>query len=416
MFQVFIQSVTTSLESLRTNKVRSFITMLGIIIGVSSVVVIMSIGAGAQKLIISQIETLGTNLLTISPGHSEEGEVMAAATNFSVTTLTYEDVNYLQDNKDAPHITAVTGYNLGFGSVKWRSQKYDTSLSGTTASYLDVEGGEIEEGRFFSEEEEKNLSRVAVLGSIVKEELFGESDAVSQCVKIGETSFEVIGIMKERGSVGFEDYDDKVFIPIKTSQRMMGINHIGQMRARVDSEENVSVAINNIKVVLREQHDIRDQSGKKDDFSINSSAQALEMITMITGGLQFFLVAMAALSLIVGGIGIMNIMLISVTERTKEIGLRKAIGANNFDILGQFILESVFITGIGGLIGVALGVIFSFLISLGIQLAGFDWEFVVPLSSFVLALVVSTSIGIFFGFYPAKKASELEPVTALQYE
>jgi len=175
-------------------------------------------------------------------------------------------------------------------------------------------------------------------------------------------------------------------------------------------------AIEDIKIILREQHDIRDQSGASDDFSVGSSAQTLSLVTAITDGLRYFLAAMAALSLVVGGIGIMNIMLISVTERTREIGLRKAIGANNFDILGQFLIEAMFITGIGGLIGIAIGVLFSFFISIGVQLAGFNWAFVIPPSSVVLALVVSAGVGLSFGFYPARKASKLNPIEALQYE
>lgn len=416
MFQVIIQSAITSLDSLWANKTRSFITMLGIIIGVSSVVLIMSIGAGAQSLILSQVETLGSNLIGVLPGHAEEDNVFSSFLNFAVTTLKYDDVAYLRDNRDAPHIVAVAGYSKGFGSVKWRSESYDTSLNGTTASYLDVEGGEIDTGRFLTEEEEKNFSRVAVLGSAVKDALFGESDALGQRIKIGETSFEVIGVMKERGTVGIEDYDDQVLLPIRTTQRMTNVSHIGVIRARIDSDKNIAVSIEDIKILLREQHDIRDQSGASDDFTIRSSVQALSILTAVTDGLRYFLTAMAALSLVVGGVGIMNIMLISVTERTREIGLRKAIGANNSNILGQFLVEAIFITGIGGLVGIAIGVLSSFLIALGVQLFGFDWAFVVPPLSIGLALVVSAGVGLFFGFYPARKASKLDPIEALRYE
>jgi putative ABC transport system permease protein len=257
---------------------------------------------------------------------------------------------------------------------------------------------------------------VAVLGSAVKEELFGESDSIGQRIKISEMSFEVIGVLKERGAVGIEDYDDQVLLPIRTTQRMTGINHIGLIRARVDSEEHVEESIENIKIILREQHDIRDQSGKSDDFTVRSLLQALSLITTITDGLRYFLTAMAALSLFVGGIGIMNIMLISVTERTREIGLRKALGAKNFDILGQFLLEAVFVTGIGGLVGIVIGVTVSFLIALGVQFAGFEWAFIVSPLSVFLALSVSAGVGLFFGFYPAYKASKLDPIEALRYE
>ncbi|GAH62727.1 unnamed protein product, partial [marine sediment metagenome] len=216
MFQQITQAAISSLSSLWENKVRSIITMIGIVIGVSSVLIIMSIGAGAQSLILSQIESLGSNLISVSPGHAEEGDVFAGFSNFAVTTLKYDDVTYLRDNRDAPNLVDVAGYNRGFGVVKWRSESYDTSLNGTTASYLAVEGSEIEVGRFFTKEEEINLSRVAVLGSAVKQELFGESDTVGQRIKIGETSYEVIGVLKERGTIGLEDYDDQVLLPIRT--------------------------------------------------------------------------------------------------------------------------------------------------------------------------------------------------------
>jgi putative ABC transport system permease protein len=416
MFNQIIQAAISSISSLWENKTRSIITMIGIVIGVSSVMIIMSIGAGAQSLVLSQIESLGSNMVGVLPGYSEEDNVLASFANFGVTTLKYDDVVYLRDNRDAPYLESVAGYNRGFGAVKWRSESYDTSLNGTTASYLEVEGSEIESGRFFTEEEEKNLSRVAVLGSAVKEELFGESDSIGQRIKISEMSFEVIGVLKERGAVGIEDYDDQVLLPIRTTQRMTGINHIGLIRARVDSEEHVEESIENIKIILREQHDIRDQSGKSDDFTVRSLLQALSLITTITDGLRYFLTAMAALSLFVGGIGIMNIMLISVTERTREIGLRKALGAKNFDILGQFLLEAVFVTGIGGLVGIVIGVTVSFLIALGVQFAGFEWAFIVSPLSVFLALSVSAGVGLFFGFYPAYKASKLDPIEALRYE
>lgn len=390
--------------------------MLGIIIGVGSVIVIMSIGAGAQNLILSQIENLGTNLIAVIPGHSEEEGFASVMSGFAVTTLKYDDVLSLRDNRDIPNIIEVAGYNKGFGSVKWRSESYNASLTGTTASYLEVEGGKIEKGRFFTKEEEKNLSRVAVLGNDVKDELFGQSDAVGQRIKISNYTFEVIGVLKERGVVAFEDYDDQIFLPLKTTQRMMGINHIGLIRAKIDSEENFEKAIADIKIALRDQHNIKDQSGQSDDFSVRSSAQALGLLTMITDALKYFLTAMAALSLLVGGIGIMNIMLISVTERTREIGLRKALGANNFHILGQFLMEAVFITVLGGLIGIAGGILISFLVSVGAQILGYDWAFLILPSSILFALIVSIGIGLFFGFYPARKAGKLNPIKALRYE
>ncbi|MFH1402188.1 MAG: ABC transporter permease [Patescibacteria group bacterium] len=415
MFQIILQSIIISLNTLWANKARSLLTMFGIIIGVGSVIVIMSIGAGVQNLILSQVESLGTDLVGVIPGHSEE-ESFAMMSGFAVTTLKYEDVLALRDNRNVPNIIAVAGYNKGFGSAKWRSESYDTSLTGVTAGYLEVEGGKITKGRFFTEEEEKNLSRLAVLGNDVKDELFGQSDAVGQRIKIGNYSFEVIGVMEERGVVALEDYDDQIFLPIKTSQRMMGVNHIGLIRAKIDSEENFEKVIADIKIVLRDRHNIKDQSGKGDDFTVVNSAQALDMITMVTDGLKYFLTAMATLSLLVGGIGIMNIMFISVTERTKEIGIRKALGANNFHIMGQFLTEAIFITVLGGIIGIAGGVLLSFLIFLGARVLGYDWFFIISTASVFFAVLVSVGTGLFFGFYPARKAGKLNPIEALRYE
>jgi len=416
MLNKVIHSALTTLDSLWSNKVRSFVTMLGIIVGVGAVIVIMSIGAGAQGLLLSQIESIGANAIIVIPGHSEEGNPLDALSNFAVTTLKYEDAQYLRDNNGAPHVTYVAGYSNGFAEVKWRSETYDTALTGTTVDYLDVEQAKVETGRFFTKEEEKNLSRVAVLGHAVKENLFRESDAVGQRIKIKDTSFEVIGVMEERGNFGLEDSDDMVILPIKTAQREAGVNHLGFIRIRIDSEENSEKSIADIKALLREQHDIRDYSGKSDDFTVQSSKNAIGVITAITDSVRYFLTAMAAMSLVVGGIGIMNIMLISVTERTREIGLRKAIGANNTDIRGQFLLESIFVTGIGGIIGILGGVFLAFIISVGIKVAGIDWQFIIPLSSVFLAIIVSSMVGLIFGFYPAQKASKLDPITALQYE
>jgi putative ABC transport system permease protein len=391
--------------------------MLGIIIGVAAVIIIMSIGAGAQSLILGQVKSLGSNIVGILPGKAEEDGPPASVMGVVITTLTYEDLQALGDRKNVPNIVAVAGYVRGIGTVSWGAENYDTSLSGTSASYMDVEGGKVADGRFFNKDEEVNLSKVAVLGSLVKEKLFGDSDAIGQRIKYKNHSFEVIGVMAERGNVAFQNYDDQIFIPLRTMQKSIeGINHLGFIRGKVDEEVNIEKAINDISITLRERHDIVDQSGASDDFSARSAAQALDMIKTITDALRFFLAAMAALSLVVGGIGIMNIMLVSVTERTREIGLRKAIGATNKDILSQFLIEAVTITGIGGIFGIISGAFISFIASVIIKSLGYDWEFSVSLVSIMIAFFVSMMVGLIFGIYPASKASELQPVEALRYE
>jgi len=411
------QSIRMSVTALLSNKARSFLTMLGIIIGVGAVIVIIAVGAGAQSLILNQIESLGTNLIGVIPGGSEEDGLPAALMGIQITTLTYDDAMALKEKKNVPNLVDVVAYTKGVGSVSWKSHSYDTNLSGCTTGYIEVESGVVDKGRFFTKEEERNLSRVVVLGSTVKKELFGDSDAIGRKVKIKKQNLEVIGVMKERGTVAFQDYDDQVFIPIITMQKLIeGVNHLGLLRASIDHEDNTEKAIKDIIMTLRERHDIVDQSGKNDDFTVRSAAEGLEVITTITDALKYFLAAMAAMSLIVGGIGIMNIMLISVTERTREIGLRKAVGANNSNILNQFLLEAITVTIIGGIIGVIGGVALSFLIAKGAQFLGYDWAFKVSLLSIFLAISVSTIVGVVFGIYPARKASKLEPTEALRYE
>jgi len=417
MLESFKQSVKISTRALLANKGRSFLTMLGIIIGVAAVIIIMAVGAGAQSLILNQIKSLGTNVIGILPGASEEGGPPATVMGIIITTLTYEDALALNNKNNVPNVVDLVAYYKSISSVSWGSNSYDTNLSGATIGYLDVEGGEINTGRFFTKEEEINLSKVAVLGSTVKKELFGDSDPIGQKIKIKKHNLEVIGVMKEKGTVAFQNNDDQVFIPIKTMQKLIaGVNHVSMIRLKVDNQENTDRAMGDIKTVLRERHGITDQSGANDDFTVRSSAQAMDIITTVTDALKFFLVAIAAMSLLVGGIGIMNIMLVSVTERTREIGLRKAVGANNKNIMIQFLMEATTITLSGGTIGIIIGSLISILIAVIANLLDYDWSLSISISSIILALFVSVSVGLIFGLYPAQKASKLQPVEALRHE
>lgn len=417
MFLLVRKSIKTAVIALLANKARSFLTMLGIIIGVAAVIIIMSVGAGAQSLILAQVKSLGANLVGVLPGGSEKDGPPTSAMGIIITTLTYEDAKALAEKKNVPNLESVVAYSKGTATVNWGQSSYDTNLNGVMVSYMDVEGGFVEEGRFFNKEEEANLSRVAVLGSTVKKELFGNSDAVGQHIKIKKQIFEVIGVMKERGKVAMQDYDDQIFLPIKTMQKLIaGVNHVGMIRGKVDNEENTERAIRDIEATLRERHEIKDLTGKNDDFSVRSAAQAVEMIEKVTNALKYFLAAIAALSLVVGGIGIMNIMLVSVTERTREIGLRKAVGANNNNIMLQFLCEAITITLIGGLIGIIVGLFISFLVSLVFKFLGYEWEFAISFFSIILGVGISALVGIIFGLFPARRASNLQPVEALRYE
>lgn len=411
----FKQALKISTAALLTNKARSFLTMLGIIIGVGAVVMIMSLGAGAQSLIINQIKGLGSNLVGILPGKSETDGPPASVMGVAITTLTEDDLEAIR--REVPNIIGAVGYSRSLATASWGQNNYDTNINGCSIDYLKVEGGDVVVGRFFTNEENRDIAKVAVLGSTVKQELFGDSDAVGRIIKIKKQPFEVIGVMAPRGTVAFVNYDDQIHIPLKTTQKVIsGINHLSFIRIKTDSEKSVDEVITEATLILRDRHDIKDQSGQDDDFSVRSMAQALDMIITITNALKYFLIAMAAISLIVGGIGIMNIMLISVNERTREIGLRKAVGANTHNIIWQFLIEAISLTLIGGAIGTILGTIGSWLISIVVRNLGYDYEFIISISSILLALSVSTLIGLVFGLYPARQASRLEPVEALSYE
>lgn len=413
----YFNLVKGSFRALNANRRRSILTMLGIIIGVAAVIVIIAIGAGAQSLILSQVETFGANLVGVLPGKSEDSGPPASVFGVSITTLTIDDARALANKGNVPHGIAVAPYTRGVGTVSWRNQSYDTNLNGTSADYLLVEGGEIESGRFFTQDEENGTARVAVIGATVKNEVFGQSDAIGQTIRIKNTAFNVIGIMKERGTVGFQNYDDMVILPITSMQKLIaGVRHLGLLRIKVDNEENVDQTVQDVKLTLRERHGIKDQSGDSDDFSVRSAKDALDILKTVTNGLRFFLGAMAALSLLVGGIGIMNIMLIRVVERTREIGLRQAVGARRFDIMSQFLAEATAITLSGGIIGIIIGELLSVLITLVAQKLGYDWPFSFSLLAILVAVAVSMAVGLIFGIYPAAKASRLDPIEALRYE
>ena len=280
------QAIKSPIQSLLANKVRSFLTILGIVIGVSAVVIIMAVGSGAQSLILSQIESLGSDIIGVLPGNSGDG-APASAMGIVVTTLTYNDLQAIKNKNNAPNIIEATAYVKGFSSVSWGSNSYDTNISGTTSSYLDVEGGDVEFGRFFTKAEEKSTSRIVVLGSTVAEEVFGSSDPIGKKVKIKKKTFEVIGVMKERGTVAFQNFDDQVFIPLVTMQKSVeGINHVNMIRMKITHEDNTEIAIEEIKATLREQHGIKDTSGVEDDFTVRGAAQALDIITTITDSLK----------------------------------------------------------------------------------------------------------------------------------
>ena len=402
-----------SLVSLNTNRFRSFLTILGIIIGISAVIIIMSVGAGAQSLILNQIEKVGSNLIGILPGASDENGPPASAMGIQVTTLKDEDALAMQ--RRLSQVIAVCSYVSGQETISWQNQKKDAQFLGTSASYQQVEDSDLIKGSFFSEQEENSVARTAALGYQLALDLFGQTEPIGQQIKIKRENFTVIGVFEKRGKVAFQDPDNQAFIPLSTAQKiLLGIKHVNLIRVKVASQASVAPVIEEIKQVLRERHDLT--GAGEDDFSVRDQAEAIEALKTITDALSFFLAAMAGISLIVGGIGIMNIMYVSVTERTREIGLRKAVGATNRSVLGQFLTESILITLLGGAFGILLGAGISGAVAAVANYLGYEWQYIVTTFSIMLGLGVSGSVGILFGYFPAKAASALNPIEALRYE
>ncbi len=400
-------------RTLVRNKMRSFLTSLGIIIGIASVIMIMSIGAGASSLVFNQIKGIGSNLIGILPGAALDSGQPSATLGVNVTTLTADDIKAVQ--KQLPEIEAATAYIRGVANIAWQNRSTDSSFVGVTANYIQVEEAKVISGRFLTTEEEEEVVRVAILGSQVKEDLFGNQDPLNEKIKVNKETFTVIGVMEPRGSAGFQNQDDQIFISLTTAQKLMlGVNHISFARAKIAEGTNIDVALDEVKKILRERHDIN--STEEDDFTAESADKALDTLKNITNALNYFLAAVAAVSLLVGGIGVMNIMLVAVTERTREIGLRKAVGAKSADISQQFLAETFILSAAGGFIGIAFGVLISLLVSLAANGLGYDWDFVVPPFSVFLAVVFTFLVAIVFGWYPAKKAAKLKPIEALRYE
>lgn len=409
--------VKISYKYLLAAKFRSFLTMLGIIIGVASVILIMAIGQSAQLLILDQVSGVGANLIGVLPGASDENGPPPAAMGIITTTFKYEDLEALIDDRNVPELVGGAGYVTGTDTASYKGVNLTVSFNGTTAGYMDVENAELETGRFFSKSEETNLARVAVLGKKLSQDLFYEEDPIGKSMQYKNQNYTVIGVLKTRGSGGFgmSSQDDTLFVPLRTAQKLiLGIDHVAYARLKVKDASLVEQAMANVKTTMREQHGIDDPTD--DDFSVRNQASAMEMVKNVTDILRYFLLVIGAISLVVGGVGIMNIMLIAVSQRIREVGLRKAVGAKNSDVWIQFLTESVFISLLGGSAGIILGIAVSFLISVVAQLLGYEWAFIISWQSVIVATGVSAAIGILFGIYPAGKASKISPMEALRYE
>jgi len=407
--------IKISYNNLLASKFRSFLTILGIIIGIASVIVVMAIGASAQQLILNQVSGIGSNLIGVLPGASDSKGPPASALGIVITTLKESDLQAILQKKNVANAADGCAYVSGVSAAKYKNNSNEASFQGVSASFPNVESVTLKTGRFFTKEEEAGLARVAVLGPDQAALLFGSDDPIGKVFSLKDTNFTVIGLLEKRGASGITNTDNLIYIPLETAQKiLLGIGYVNFMRIKVDSADNMDRAAADVEYTLRVQHRIK--SPVDDDFSVRNTAQAIATITNITNILKYFLTGIAGISLLVGGIGIMNIMLISVNQRIREIGLRKAVGARSRHIILQFLIESVFLTLLGGVIGIIFGILVSFLASVIINVLGYSWEFIISLSSIMVATSVSVLIGVLFGLYPARKASQISPMEALRYE
>ncbi|MCH7883510.1 ABC transporter permease [Patescibacteria group bacterium] len=407
-------SLKTAIGGLRTNKSRSALTILGIVIGITAIILVMSVSQGATDLILAQVQGIGSRTITVEPGREPRGP--SEFGSIFTTSLRDREVKAIKNPALVRGVSEVAPSVISTATILFQGETKNANILGTTPSIADILEIQPEKGSFFTTTDVRSRTSVAIIGSEVKEELFGPSDAVGETIKVGGRNFKVIGVFAPVGQKGFFNIDKQVIIPVSTAQQyLLGISHYNIILVKSESEIMVERTARDIRLTLRELHNITDP--EKDDFHVHTQADIAERVGTITGILTALLVSVAAISLVVGGIGIMNIMLVSVTERTREIGLRKALGATEKDIMIQFLLESVFLTLAGGIIGIVFGAILSFataiILSRFLDLA---WTFTFPISAALLGLGIAASVGLIFGLYPARQASLKSPIEALRYE
>ena len=404
---MFNESIKMAIEGMVGNKLRTFLTLLGIIIGVGAVIAMVSLGNGVKEQVRQNISRLGSNLLIVmSGGRTATGARIQAGQG---ARLTYEDAQAIESHVDdalyvAPQVSS--GYQVVAGNQNWT-----TNVTGVTPNILDIQSYEIEEGRNYTTRDMNSRTRVAVIGQTIVENLFPEGDPVGKTIRINKAPFTVIGTLAAKGqSANGQDQDDVIFVPLTTAMnRLMGVTYVRQITIQCKNENVVDSCQGEVEQVLRQRHKIKD--GDDDDFTVRNLAALMDTMMETTNTITILLGCIAAISLLVGGIGIMNIMLVSVTERTREIGIRKALGATYNNILLQFLIEAMVIGIIGGALGVFTGIAASYIIS-----AVFKWQTVISVPTILLAVSFSVGIGLFFGIYPARKAALLDPIDALRYE
>lgn len=416
----------TAIASMLANKVRTALTVLGIVIGIASVIIVFSAGKGIEGLVLGQIESYGTDIIATEvrlpsnkKGTAKDTESgVSMVQGIQVTTMTLDD---MEDINRLSNVKAGYANIMSQDKVVYQNESKKAYIFGTNATYIDIDKSEMQAGRFFTDMEDKSLATVVVLGSKIKEELFGESDPIGKSVKFHKKKFRVIGVMKERGAIFGVDYDEFIYVPIKTLQKkILGVDYVTYMVHQLYDLSLAEDTAEEMRYILRENHDIAQpedlSDNRKDDFRVTTMTEMMDMLSIVTDAMTWLLLAIVAISLVVGGVGIMNIMYVIVSERTSEIGLRKAVGANTSNIMWQFLIESTLITLFAGIAGIAVGVGVSYLIAKVANAQNFDWHFIIPLQAYITAIIFSIFFGIAFGLYPARKAAKMDPIMALRKE
>lgn len=411
---------------MNANKTRTALTVLGMLIGIATIIVVFSAGQGIKALLMDQLEAFGVEVVETevklpsnkSGAAADTQSAVSMATGVQITTLTLDD---MEDLRHLPNVKNAYAGIMSQELVAYQNESAKADIFGTTASYVEIDQSRVQQGRWFTEAEDRSLAQVTVLGKKMADKLFNQIDPVGRFIKIRKEKFLVIGVMKERGSVMYIDFDNYVYLPIRTLQKkLMGINHVLYLVHQLADVSLADQTVEEMRQTLRQNHDINADDPtdfSKDDFRIVTMEESIALLNQMMQTVTWLLLAIVAVSLIVGGVGIMNIMYVIVAERAAEIGLRKAVGATYRDIMWEFLIEAVLITLFGGVIGVILGSLLSWLVAL-VASASFnlDWHLVIPLEALVVAFVFSISAGLLFGVYPARKAARLDPIEALRHE
>lgn len=404
----FLELIRESFGSLTLNKLRTGLAILGIVIGIGSVIALVSLGQSSQKSIENSIQSLGSNLLTVIPGGQTSGGIRGAAGGG--TTLTLEDASNMAKDATLTEVSKVSPEYSGRSQVTAGANNTNTSVYGATQTYADIHKVTMASGVFITDTDNTSLRKVAVLGPTAASNLFGTNDPVGQQIRISGQLLTVVGVTTSKGGTGFQNPDDAIYVPLQTAMKILfGATHLSTIAVEAKSSDTMTEAQNQVGYFLLARHKIADPADA--DFSIFSQNDILNTASSVTGIFTTLLSGIAAISLLVGGIGIMNIMLVTVTERTREIGLRKALGAKKNTIVTQFLTEAVILTFVGGIIGMLLGVAISFVLSKIMSI-----PFTLSPESIALSIGVSGAIGILFGWYPARTAAGLQPIEALRYE